>query len=303
MMNLNCRMAGGERPDLLRESAYAKLNLSLDVLGKRADGYHELCMVMQSVALHDDVSILLNHEGRFRAQSDRKYLPCDERNIALRAAKLYLERTGHGDLGASVRLRKRVPVCAGLGGGSSDAAAVLRALNRHFEDPLDLQQLEALGLELGSDVPYCIAGGTMLAKGRGEELTPLTPMPETFVVICKPDFPISTPDLFRRIDARNSRCRPDTEGIFKALEQGDVLGVSRRMYNVFEDVLEHRAGDINAIKSTLLGAGAAGSVMSGTGSAVFGLFLSRKMAESAARTLKAQYRETFLTQTIDRLDV
>ena len=302
-MNLNCRMTGGEHSDLLRESAYAKLNLSLDVLGKRADGYHDLCMVMQSVALHDDVSILLNREGRFRAQSDRRYLPCDERNIALRAAKLYLERTGHGDLGASVRLKKRVPVCAGLGGGSSDAAAVLRALNRHFDNLLSLPELELLGLELGSDVPYCIAGGTMLAKGRGEELTPLPPMPETCVVICKPDFPISTPDLFRRIDARNSRCRPDTDGICKALEQGDVLGVSQRMYNVFEDVLEHRAGDINAIKSTLLGAGAAGSVMSGTGSAVFGLFLDRKMAESAARALKAQYRETFLTQTIDRLDL
>lgn len=301
-MNLNC-CGAGERPDLLREKAYAKLNLSLDVLAKRADGYHELCMVMQSVGLHDDVSILLNHEGTFRAQSDRRYLPCDERNIALKAAKLFLERTGHEDMGASVRLRKRVPVCAGLGGGSSDAAAVLRALNRRFQNPLTLSELEALGLELGSDVPYCVAGGTMLATGRGEELTPLTPMPETFVVICKPDFPISTPDLFRRIDARNSRCRPDTDGICKALEQGDVRAVSQRMYNVFEDVLEHRAGDINAIKSTLLGAGAAGSVMSGTGSAVFGLFLSRRKAEAATKALRSQYRETFMTKTIDRLEV
>ena len=289
--------------EILRENAYAKLNLSLDVLAKRDDGYHDLCMIMQSVEHHDDVSILLNREGRYRAQSDRRYLPCDERNIALRAAKLFLERTGHGDLGASVRLRKRVPVCAGLGGGSSDAAAVLRALNRAFDHPLTLQELEALGLELGSDVPYCIAGGTMLAQGRGEVLTALTPMPETHVVICKPDFPISTPDLFRRIDARSSRCRPDTDGIRKALEQGDVRGVSQRMYNVFEDVLEHRTGDITAIKSTLLGAGADGSVMSGTGSAVFGLFTSRENAENAADILRGQYRETFLTRTIGRLDV
>lgn len=291
------------RNEILREKAYAKLNLSLDVLAKRADGYHELCMIMQSVEHHDDVSILLNREGRYRAQSDRRYLPCDERNIALRAAKLFLERTGHGDLGASVRLRKRVPVCAGLGGGSSDAAAVLRALNRAFDHPLTLQELEALGLELGSDVPYCIAGGTMLAQGRGEVLTALTPMPETHVVICKPDFPISTPELFRRIDARSSRCRPDTDGIRRALEQGDVRGVSQRMYNVFEDVLEHRAGDITAIKSTLLGAGADGSVMSGTGSAVFGLFSNRESAEAALRILRSQYRETFLTWTIGRLDV
>ena len=291
------------RNEILREKAYAKLNLSLDVLAKRADGYHDLCMIMQSVEHHDDVSILLNREGRYRAQSDRRYLPCDERNIALRAAKLFLERTGHGDLGASVRLRKRVPVCAGLGGGSSDAAAVLRALNRAFDHPLTLPELETLGLELGSDVPYCIAGGTMLAEGRGEVLTALTPMPETWVVICKPDFPISTPELFRRIDARSSRCRPDTEGIRRALEQGDVRAVSQRMYNVFEDVLEHRAGDITAIKSTLLGAGAEGSVMSGTGSAVFGLFTSREHAENAAAILRSQYRETFLTRTIGRLDV
>ena len=289
--------------EILRENAYAKLNLSLDVLAKRDDGYHDLCMIMQSVEHHDDVSILLNREGRYRAQSDRRYLPCDERNIALRAAKLFLERTGHGDLGASVRLRKRVPVCAGLGGGSSDAAAVLRALNRAFDRPLTLSELEALGLELGSDVPYCIAGGTMLAEGRGEVLTALTPMPETLVVICKPDFPISTPDLFRRIDARSSRCRPDTDGICKALEQGDVRAVSQRMYNVFEDVLEHRAGDITAIKSTLLGAGADGSVMSGTGSAVFGLFSNRESAENALHILRSQYRETYLTRTIGRLDV
>ena len=178
-----------DQTEILRESI-RKTESFLDVLAKRDDGYHDLCMIMQSVGLHDDVSILLNREGRYRAQSDRRYLPCDERNIALRAAKLFLERTGHGDLGASVRLRKRVPVCAGLGGGSSDAAAVLRALNRHFDRPLTLSELEALGLELGSDVPYCIAGGTMLAQGRGEVLTPLTPMPETLVVICKPDFPV-----------------------------------------------------------------------------------------------------------------
>ncbi|MBQ1603663.1 MAG: 4-(cytidine 5'-diphospho)-2-C-methyl-D-erythritol kinase, partial [Oscillospiraceae bacterium] len=140
--------------------AYAKLNLSLDVLSKRPDGYHDLCMVMQSVEHHDDVSILLNLDGQFYAQSDRRYLPNDERNIALRAARLFLEETGHADMGASVRLRKRIPVCAGLGGGSSDAAAVLRALNEHFDRPLSCEALEQLGMKLGMDVPYCIAGGT-----------------------------------------------------------------------------------------------------------------------------------------------
>ena len=145
--------------------AYAKLNLSLDVLSKRPDGYHDLCMVMQSVEHHDDVSILLNLEGQYYAQSDRRYLPNDERNIALKAARLFLEETGHADMGASVRLRKRIPVCAGLGGGSSDAAAVLRALNEHFDRPLSCSELEQMGMKLGMDVPYCIAGGTVLAGG------------------------------------------------------------------------------------------------------------------------------------------
>ena len=189
-----------ERMKVICTKAYAKLNLSLDVLSKRPDGYHDLCMVMQSVEHHDDVSILLNMDGQFYAQTDRRYLPNDERNIALKAARLFLEETGHADMGASVRLRKRIPVCAGLGGGSSDAAAVLRALNEHFDRPLSCSELEQMGMKLGMDVPYCIAGGTVLAEGRGELLTPLTPLPETDVVICKPDFPISTPELFSRLD-------------------------------------------------------------------------------------------------------
>ena len=283
--------------------AYAKLNLSLDVLGKRPDGYHDLCMVMQSVEHHDDVRILLNMDGQFYAQSDRRYLPNDERNIALKAARVFLEATGHGDMGASVQLRKRIPVCAGLGGGSSDAAAVLRALNEHFEKPLTCAELETLGLQLGMDVPYCVAGGTMLAEGRGEILTPLSPLPETNVVICKPDFPISTPELFSRIDSRTSRCRPDTAGLCAALASGDLRAVSQRMYNVFEDVLDRRANDINAIKSTLLGFGAMGAAMSGTGSAVFGLFPDADSAKWAADSLRPLHRETYATKTIQRLDL
>ncbi len=283
--------------------AYAKLNLSLDVLGKRPDGYHDLRMIMQSVAHHDDVSILLNLDGKYTAQTDRRYLPNDERNIALKAARVFLEATGHENMGASVRLRKRIPVCAGLGGGSSDAAAVLRALNDHFGHPLSAAELEALGLKLGMDVPYCVAGGTVLAEGRGEILTPLPPLPETDVVICKPDFPISTPELFSRVDSRTSRCRPDTEGIFAALRAGDRKALGQRMFNVFEDVLDRRANDITSIKSILLGCGAYGAAMSGTGSAVFGLFPDEKYAEWAASSLRPLYRETYVTKTISRLDV
>ena len=284
------------------EPAWAKLNLSLDVLGARPDGFHDLRMIMQSVDLHDDVTVTLDDTGTCRAETNRSYLPCGADNVAVRAAQVFLARAGL-TCGVHIRLHKRIPVCAGLGGGSSDAAAVLRALNAHLHAGLSCAELERLGAQLGSDVPYCVAGGTMLAEGRGEILTPLTPMARTDVVICKPDFPISTPELFSRVDSRASRCRPDTDGILAALEHGDRQRLARRMYNVFEDVLDRRAGEINAIKSTLLDYGALGAVMSGTGSAVFGLFPDRASAENAWRALHKNYRECFCTETIDRLEV
>ena len=154
---------------------------------------------------------------------------------------------------------------------------------------------------MGSDVPYCIAGGTMLAEGRGEILTPLAQLTETDVVICKPNFPISTPELFGRIDSRTSRCRPDTVGIASAIAADDKRALGQRLYNVFEDVLDRRARDINAIKSTLLSCGAYGACMSGTGSAVFGIFPDSVTARSAANTLAQLHRETFLTKTIGAL--
>ena len=192
---------------------------------------------------------------------------------------------------------------AGLGGGSADAAAVLRALNRAYDSPLSIPALCELGAQVGSDVPFCVMGGTALVEGKGELLTRLPPAPEFFVVICKPDFPISTPELFRRVDARTSRCRPDTEGICAALADGDMPKLARRMYNVFEDVLTRREGEIAAIKSRLLDGGALGAVMSGTGSAVFGIFADADSAAYAKRRLARDYAECFLTETIGRLEI
>ena len=273
-----------------REAAWAKLNLSLDVLGTRPDGFHDLRMIMQSVDLHDDVTVTLDDSGTCCAETNRSYLPCGADNVAVRAAQVFLERAGLA-CGVHIRLHKRIPVCAGLGGGSSDAAAVLRALNRLTGAGFTCAQLEELGALVGSDVPYCVAGGTMLAEGRGERLTPVTPMPHLPVVICKPDFPISTPELFRRVDARTSRCRPDTEGICAALTDGDMPKLARR------------EGEIAAIKSRLLDGGALGAVMSGTGSAVFGLFADADSAAYAKRRLARDYAECLLTETIDRLEV
>lgn len=274
------------------EKAYAKLNLSLDVLGKNDNGYHDLRMVMQTVEFGDDLDVQLSKDGSFRIVSGKPYLPCDDRNLSLKAAKLFLEGTG---LGAHIQTVKRTPVCAGMGGGSADAAAVLRALNKLTGSKRSYEELCALGLRIGSDVPFCIRGGTALAEGRGEILTPLPSLPDCSIVICKPDFAISTPELFGKIDARKSRIRPDTFGMLSSLEQQDISGIARRMYNVFEDVLTRRENEIFDIKSELLSLGAMSAVMTGTGSAVFGLFADASDAHSAHSTLSRRYKECFLT--------
>lgn len=282
------------------ERAYAKLNLSLDVLGKKPDGYHDLRMVMQSVEFGDDLDVQLAKDGSFRMVSGRAYLPCDDRNLSMKAAKLFLEGTG---LGAHIHTVKRTPVCAGMGGGSSDAAAVLRALNKLTGGKRSYEELCEMGLKIGSDVPFCIRGGTALAEGRGEILTPLSPLPDCAIVICKPAFAISTPELFGKVDARKSRIRPDTPGILAALENADLPGVARRMYNVFEDVLSRREDEIFTVKSELLSRGAIGAAMTGTGSAVFGLFEDEQAASAAYEELSCQYRECYITQPVGEAEI
>lgn len=281
--------------------AYAKLNLSLDVLGTLAGGYHEMKMVMQSVSLCDDLRIALNDSGTVSMETNFGFLPRDGRNIAVKAAETFFGAAGMTGCGAHIVLQKRIPVGAGMGGGSTDAAAVLRLLNELCGTGFSREKLEQLGASLGSDVPFCIAGGTRLATNRGEVLSDLPPMPDCGLVICKPRFSIKTPELFARIDARRSRIHPDTEGLVSAIGAGDVTGIARRMYNVFEDVLPRRCGEVTVIKNRLLDAGALGAVMTGTGSAVFGIFADLAAAEQAAETLKTSYRETFAAQPVGLL--
>ena len=277
----------------IEEQACAKLNLSLDVLGRLPDGYHEMKTVMQSAGLQDAVHIRLLDEGEITVRSNFGFLPRDERNIAWKAAAAFFAVAGMPKAGAEISLQKRIPVGAGLGGGSADAAAVLRGLNRLAGGPLDWAQLETLGATLGSDVPFCLRGGARLGLGRGELLESAPPMPDCGIVICKPRFSIRTPDLFRRIDGRRSRIHPDTEGLLRAMEARDLEGMARRMYNVFEDVLPRSCSEIAVIKSALLDAGALGAVMSGTGSAVFGVFPDLQEAQAACELLQRSYRECF----------
>ena len=279
--------------------ARAKLNLSLDVLGKRSDGYHDLKMVMQSIDLCDNITVEDNGGRGIRVSSNVGFLPTNEKNLAVAAALRFYESLDREPRGFDLTLEKSIPVCAGMAGGSSDAAAVLRALNELEGKPYSLMELAKVGEQVGSDVPYCVLGTTALAEGRGEVLTTLPALPKCWVVVCKPDFPVSTPELFGKIDRCKVRCRPDTDGLLRALESGDLEGVARRMYNVFEDVLpERQRARVLDIKNTLIQCGALGANMSGTGPTAFGLFRDGESAKTAYEQLKEQYRETYLTQTV-----
>ena len=279
--------------------ARAKLNLSLDVLGKRSDGYHDLKMVMQSIDLCDNITVEDNGGRGIRVSSNVGFLPTNEKNLAVAAALRFYDSLDREPRGIDLTLEKSIPVCAGMAGGSSDAAAVLRALNELEGKPYSLMELAKVGEQVGSDVPYCVLGTTALAEGRGEVLTTLPALPKCWVVVCKPDFPVSTPELFGKIDRCKVRCRPDTDGLLRALESGDLEGVARRMYNVFEDVLpERQRARVLDIKNTLIQCGALGANMSGTGPTAFGLFRDGESAKTAYEQLKEQYRETYLTQTV-----
>ena len=281
--------------------ARAKLNLTLDVLGKRPDGYHDLKMVMQSVALADTLTVETGTGEGLEVRTDLSFLPNNEKNLAAAAALAFQTVTGRDLGGVAIAIEKRIPVCAGMGGGSSDAAAVLRSLERMLGTGQDLAALAGIGERVGSDVPYCILGGTALAEGRGEVLTPLSALPHCHVVICKPAFSISTPELFRAVDGVRLRCRPDTDGVLAALEAGDLGGVARRMYNVFEDVLPPRQrAEVAAIRAVLVQHGALGANMSGTGPTVFGLFDDADRARSAWEELRQTYRDVFLTETVEQ---
>ena len=284
----------------VKEKAYAKINISLDVVGRRPDGYHEMIMPMQTVSLCDELTIRFEGDT-IRARTNLRYVPCDERNLAVRAASAYLREIGEEKQGLLLELDKRIPVGAGMGGGSADAAAVLRALNRAYGDRLSRDELHALADEIGSDVAFCLLGGTILATGRGETLSPLPPLPPCRIVIVKPGFSISTPELFKKLDQAPIRMHPDTAGLLGALEQGDLQGVCRRLYNVFEDVDDRRMRTIRQIKGSLLDGGALGAVMTGTGSAVFGLFDDAGAAARCSAAMRKDYGFSCVAEAVGTL--
>ena len=288
---------------IICEKAYAKLNLSLDVLSRMEDGYHEMLMVLQTADLCDDLTFTVARGEGIRITTNLRYVPSDSRNIAYKAAELFLAESGIKGQSVSIDINKRLPVCAGLGGGSADAAAVLRALNSAFGTGCDAKRLEAMAEKLGSDVPFCVAGGTALAQGRGTVLTDLAPLPDCTFVICKPPFSISTPELFSQIDCKKIVCRPDTVGILDALSEGSLPGVCRRMYNVFEPVVKTGSDKIAEIKQTFLESDALGAVMTGTGSAVFAVFEDPAAAHLAVRRLSDGSGQCFTARPVRKMSV
>jgi len=286
----------------VREKAWSKLNLTLDVLGARPDGFHEVKMVMQTVTLHDDLRICcMPGTGNATVRTNRPYIPGDLRNIAAKAAVLFFSSLDIRDTDAVIHIRKRIPVGAGMAGGSADAAAVLRGMNRMFAAGLSVRELETLGASLGSDVPFCIAGGTVVATGRGEVLQQLPALPDCRFAICKPSFSASTPELYHRLDSTDVTCHPDTDGVLAALQTGSLCGVAHRVFNVFESAMGRHGREISRIKDTMFDHGAIGAAMTGTGSAVFGIFREETAAQAACSALKPEYRECFTAQPLARL--
>lgn len=282
----------------LYEGAFAKLNLTLDVLGKREDGYHNIKSIMQTISIRDDVEIDVGTGEPWTLECSQEGIPTDERNLAWKAAKVYCDGLKKDPNGLTIRITKRIPSGAGMGGGSTDAAAVLRALNRHYGSPLSILALAELGAQVGSDVPFCVLCGTAMCEGRGELLRKLPDMPDCVFVVCKPEFSVSTPELYKKIDQVAIPKHPDHMAMESALLAGDVAKVADLIYNVFDPVVTADHLEINYIKSICNSYGALGMQMTGSGSAVYAIMPSFEYAAVVCNMLKDNYPHVFIAKPV-----
>lgn len=266
--------------DKLELKALAKINLGLDVLGKRENGYHDVRMVMQTIYLYDDVFMQKTKEEGIHLETNLFYLPVNENNIAYKAAKLLIDEF-HIEGGVSIRLNKFIPVSAGMAGGSANAAAVLFGMNKMYQLGLSQQELMERGVKLGADVPYCIMRGTVLAEGIGEELTPLPALPKCYVLIAKPSVSVSTRTVYEKLDALDIVNHPNIDGILEGLEEQNLEKITANMGNVLEEVTIGDYPIIEKIKKVMKEAGALNAMMSGSGPTVFGIFTDKKTAKQA----------------------
>lgn len=267
------------------QRAYAKINIGLDVLRRRADGYHEVKMIMQTVDIYDELVLERRKEPGIELRMDNSELPSGGDNLICRAADLlFREKKITG--GVNISLTKRIPIAAGMAGGSADAAAALRGVNELFDLGYSLTELQALGVGLGADIPYCLAGGTMLSEGIGEILTPLPAPPAAHLVIAKPDINVSTAFVYGNLHADRLAWHPDIDGMIAALQKGDLDGITGRLGNVLETVTVKAHPVIEQIKELLRKQGAENALMSGSGPTVFGIFKEKETAARAAEAVE-----------------
>ncbi len=272
----------------LTRKAYGKINLALDVVGRKENGYHLVRMIMQAVDVHDELRFKDHADcnaPQIVIKTEREELPTDESNLIYKAARL-LADTFHVEKKVVIELDKHIPIAAGMAGGSSDAAATLLGLNELWKLGLSEKELCELGVKIGADVPYCIMGGTALAEGIGEELSRLPAPPQAVLAIAKPEFGVSTKYVYEHIDREGIEKHPDIDGMMEALKEKDLAGICNRLSNVLENVTEKEHPEIGKIKNIMLHMGAKGSLMSGSGPTVFGIFETRDGAEAALAAIE-----------------
>lgn len=281
----------------MRLRAMAKINLGLDVIKKRDDGYHEVRMIMQTIRMYDQIDLAGSDRPGIQVKTNLPYIPSNENNLVYKAAKLLMDEF-HIEKGLDIRLRKVIPVAAGLGGGSSDAAAVMVGVNRMFHLNLSLEELADRGKTIGADVPYCIMRGTALAEGIGEILTQLPSLPPCHILVAKPGINVSTKNVYKGLRADEIQNHPDIDGIIDAIRGSSLMGVTARMANVLEEVTVRDSPVIDEIKQLMMERGALSAMMSGSGPSVFGIFDDRRKAGHAYRQLQDMnlVKQIFLTK-------
>lgn len=272
---------------MIKQKAYAKVNIGLDVLRRRPDGYHELKMIMQTVDIFDDLTFEKKKEPGIRLRVEGADLPADENNLVYKAAALLMKKRQIKE-GVAITVTKRIPIAAGMAGGSADAAAAMRGLNILFAMGYSAENLRELGVMLGADIPYCVTGGTMLSEGIGEVLTPLPAPPECYLAVAKPDIDVSTAFVYQNLRADSLPFHPDIDGMVEALAAGDLGGITDRMGNVLETVTVPAYPVIDRIKRRMRELGAENALMSGSGPTVFGIYKERKTAENAAELIREE---------------
>lgn len=280
----------------MKDKAYAKVNIALDVVGKREDGYHLLKMIMQNIDLYDEIEVTKAESG-INITCNKAFVPTDERNLAYKAAKLFMDEYKI-ESGVNIDINKNIPVSAGLAGGSTDCAAVLKIMNKLFEVNATNQELMDLGVRLGADVPYCIQGGTALCEGIGEKITALDSFKNHIIVLVKPPFGVSTKEVYKSFDLSKVRLHPLTNQLIEKMKQDDIEYVATNMKNLLENVTLRKHRVISNIKDDMLRFGALGSMMSGSGPTVFAFFDDMLKAQKCYDEMKSKYDDTYITRTI-----